>query len=314
MSITNIGLVNFSIIISAIILGIVAIFAARKLVKISFPYFFLGLGGFLIGLLIGYLVSIPLRTLPGVYGRWVPILLNIVVTASTFYLFVAQSQRLVKFVKTHVAKRIGWDLVANQDSILLDTSVLIDGRIEKLAETGFIIGDLIVPRFVLYELQKIADSKDGVKRAKGRRGMETLTNLQKKKHLHIDILDLDESGIGPVDSRLVKLAKQKKFWLMTLDYNLLQVAKIQKVRVLNINELILALKPSLLPGEELVIEVMQKGKEATQGVGYLPDGTMVVIERGVDLIGQVVTTRVNRVFQAASGQVIFVEPNHTDNK
>lgn len=308
MVINQLNTVDIILLICGLCLGIVTLFIANHLRKISFPVFFLGIIGLLVALLMGYLAAIPLRNLPELYGKWVPIIINILVTFSAFYLFIAQSQRLVNFIKINFAKKIGWDNVAHKDSIILDTSILIDGRVEKIVETNFVFGDLIVPRFVLHELQKIADSNDPIKRAKGRRGMDTLANLQKKKNIHIEIIDLDENGKGTVDERLVKQAKQKKVWLMTLDYNLLQVAKIQKVKALNLNDLVLALRPNLLPGDELSIMVMQKGKEASQGIGYLPDGTMVVIERGSKLIGKIVNTKVNRIFQATSGQVVFVEP------
>ncbi len=310
MTFTQLSTVELIIILIGIFIASIAIWTIRRLIKISFTQFFLGLFGLLLGLLIGYLVSIPIRTLPDQYGRWVPILVNLAVSIGVFYLFIAQSQRLVSFVKHNIAKRFGWDVISHKDGIVLDTSVLIDARIIKLVDTKFIFLDLIVPRFVLLELQKIADSSDPSKRLKGRRGLDTLTELLKKKNIKTEIADIVEIK-GVVDQQLVKFAKKNRMWLMTLDYNLLQVAKIQKVKVLNINDLVLALKPILIPGDIFSIKIIQQGKEVNQGVGYLPDGTMVVVEKGSNLIGQTVDVKVSRLFQATSGQVIFVELDGT---
>jgi len=189
--------------------------------------------------------------------------------------------------------------------IILDTSVIIDGRIADLSNTGFIEGKFVVPRFVLKELQQIADSEDSLKRARGRRGLDILTNLQKNQNIDIKIHSEDFPEIKDVDAKIVKLAKVLGAKVLTNDYNLNKIAEIQEVKVLNINELASALKPVVLPGELLDIRLIREGKEYNQAVGYLEDGTMVVVDNARRLIGQNVRVVVNSVLQTSAGRMIF---------
>jgi uncharacterized protein YacL len=190
----------------------------------------------------------------------------------------------------------------------VDTSAIIDGRVADISQTGFIFGTLVVPRFVLEELQHIADSADSMRRARGRRGLDILQRLQKEPAVQVEISDADAENVMEVDAKLVKLARQWHAPIITNDFNLNRVAELQGVKVLNINELAHAVKPILLPGEEMQIKIMQEGKELGQGVGYLDDGTMIVVEGGKTYIGQTVDVTVTRVLQTVAGRMIFAHP------
>jgi uncharacterized protein YacL len=203
------------------------------------------------------------------------------------------------------------------DIILLDTSVIIDGRIADICKTGFLDGKFIVPRFVLKELQQVADSSDSLKRERGRRGLDILGKLQKNSNIDVKIHNDDFPNIKEVDLKLVKLAKVLSAKIFTNDYNLNKVSEIQGIRVLNVNELANALRPVVLPGEMLEIRLIKEGKEYNQGVGYLEDGTMVVVDNGRRLIGQNVNLVVGSVLQTAAGRMIFaklLEDNKRNNK
>lgn len=194
------------------------------------------------------------------------------------------------------------------NQVLLDTSVIIDGRIADVSRTGFIQGTMLVPRFVLNELQHIADSPDTLRRNRGRRGLEMLNKLQKDSTVPILITDMDIDGVREVDDKLVLLAKQLHCAIVTNDYNLNRVAELQGVTVLNINELANAVRAIYLPGESLEVKIIQEGKESGQGVGYLDDGTMVVVEEGRQNIGRTVAIIVTKVLQTAAGRMIFARP------
>lgn len=195
-----------------------------------------------------------------------------------------------------------------EELVILDTSVVIDGRIADICDTRFIEGKLIVPRFVLKELQQIADSQDPIKRNRGRRGLDVLARIQKIPHIAVRIQEEDFTDVREVDAKLVKLAKLLGGKILTNDFNLNKVAELQGVQVLNINELANALKPVVLPGEVMETRVIKEGKEYNQGVAYLDDGTMVVVEQGRTLIGQTVRVMVTSVLQTAAGRMIFAKP------
>ncbi|MBI1953643.1 MAG: hypothetical protein HYS41_05925 [Candidatus Omnitrophica bacterium] len=195
-----------------------------------------------------------------------------------------------------------------EELVILDTSVVIDGRISDICQTKFIEGSFLVPRFVLKELQQIADSQDPIKRNRGRRGLDVLAHLQKMPAVQVKISEEEFPDTKEVDAKLVKLAKLLSAKVLTNDYNLNKVAELQGVRVLNINELANALKPVVLPGELLEVRVVKEGKEYNQGVAYLDDGTMVVVEQGRGLIAQTVKVLVTSVLQTAAGRMIFAKP------
>lgn len=188
---------------------------------------------------------------------------------------------------------------------VLDTSVIIDGRIFDICQTGFVEGTLIIPNFVLEELRHIADSSDGLKRNRGRRGLDVLNKIQKELNIDVQIYEKDFPDIAEVDSKLLKLAQILNGKVITNDYNLNKVAEFQGVPVLNINELANAVKPVVLPGEEMTIQIVKDGKESGQGVAYLDDGTMIVVEGGRKFIGETKDVIVTSVLQTAAGRMIF---------
>ena len=191
---------------------------------------------------------------------------------------------------------------------ILDTSVIIDGRIADIVKTGFVEGILLIPGFVLEELRHIADSSDLLKRNRGRRGLDILNQISKETAIKVHIHEQDFDDINEVDSKLVRLGQVLGSPLLTNDYNLNKVAELQGVKVLNINELANALKPIVLPGEEMLVQVMKEGKEPGQGVAYLDDGTMIVVDTGRRFMGQNVTVLVTSVLQTAAGRMIFAKP------
>jgi len=193
---------------------------------------------------------------------------------------------------------------------ILDTSVIIDGRIADITQTGFLEGPLLVPRSVLGELQRIADASDQIRRNRGRRGLDILNRMQKDMQaVQVQIYDEgDDNPGGQVDAQLVRMAKKLGAWIVTNDYNLNKVAELQGVRVLNVNELANAIKPVMIPGEELTVHLIKDGKEAGQGVGYLDDGTMIVVEGGKRHIGETLDAVVTSVLQTVAGRMIFARP------
>lgn len=199
-------------------------------------------------------------------------------------------------------------LVPRNGQLIVDTSTLIDGRIADIDQAGFIPGSLLIPRFVLDELHHIADSYDSMRRNRGRRGLEILTKLQQESDILVEISDLDAKDVTDVDSKLVKLAKALGCAIITNDFNLNQVAKIQGIQVLNVNELANAVRPVVLPGEEMQVRIIQEGKEFGQGLGFLDDGTMIVVEDGLRYLNNSIEVVVTRVLQTAAGRMIFAHP------
>jgi uncharacterized protein YacL len=189
--------------------------------------------------------------------------------------------------------------------LVIDTSVIIDGRVAEVCETGFLCGTVVVPQFILQELQYIADSADPVKRTRGKRGLDVLKQIQGNKHVEVSISDRDYPGIKEVDSKLVALAKELGARILTNDANLNKVAELQGVTVLNINRLATAMKPVVLPGEVMHISVLKEGKEYGQGVGYLEDGTMVVIDNAREHLGKAIEVCITSVLQTTGGRMIF---------
>jgi uncharacterized protein YacL len=198
--------------------------------------------------------------------------------------------------------------------IVVDTSALIDGRLADVVEAGFLYGTLIIPSFILSELQHIADASDALRRGRGRRGLEILENLKKSKQIKTVIYQGDGLPGKNIDEKLLRVAKQLKAKIVTTDFNLNKVATVSGIKILNVNELVNALKTTLLPGEPVEVKVIQEGKEKSQGVGYLSDGTMIVVENGAQFIGQVVKTTVSRVLQTVAGRMIFVQAKEPSQK
>jgi len=197
---------------------------------------------------------------------------------------------------------------------ILDTSVIIDGRIADISNTSFIEGPLIVPQFILKELQMVADSVDGIKRQRGRRGLDVLEQLQKSSQVSVIISEIDFPDIKEVDTKLIEMAKQMDGKIITNDYNLSKVAQLQGISILNINELANTLKPVVLPGEAIKVFILKEGKEKDQGVAYLDDGTMVVVDNSRKLIGQTVDVTVTSVLQTTVGKMIFGRYNDDNDE
>ena len=260
--------------------------------------------GLIVGLIVAFLIkSILFEFISGFAraGPYIAIVLYILLATFAAYLG-ARVGAKVGFVPS---KALG---AANAVPKIVDTSVIVDGRIVEIVESGFIEGAFIVPRFVLRELQTIADSLDPLKRTRGRRGLDVLARLQELTAVEIIDREYDDMPLGNVDAKLVRLAQERSAKLLTNDYNLNRVAHVEGVAVLNINELANAVKPVVLPGEELHVQVIREGKEPHQGVGYLDDGTMIVVEQGRRLIGEATDVVVTSVLQTVAGRMIFARP------
>ncbi len=270
-----------------------------------------GLIGLVAGLLAAALLAFPLSLLPSPFGKILPFLGVLLFGYFGVAIFVMRRTDIINILGGLSARREDGSPTspgqANR-TILLDTSVIIDGRVADIAKTGFLSGTLLIPRFVLNELQYIADSPDGLRRARGRRGMEVLAELQKAASVLVRISDIDVDGVREVDDKLVILARQMKCPILTNDYNLNRIAELQGVTILNINELANAIKSVVLPGELMEVDVIQEGKEINQGVGYMEDGTMVVVENGNKYLNQQIHVTVTKVLQTAAGRMIFARP------
>ncbi len=282
--------------------------------RVSAQTLFAALFGLIAGLIIAVLLAFPLSRLPSPLGDIFPFIGVILFGYLGVSVFVMRQNDIFSIFgglgkggqPTAPAEQPqGW---AESRTILLDTSVIIDGRIADIARTGFLPGSLLIPHFVLNELQYIADSPDSLRRQRGRRGMEVLSQLQKEPNIPVRITDIDVEGVRDVDDKLVILARQLRCPILTNDYNLNRIAELQGVNVLNVNELANAVKSVLLPGETLSIRVIQEGKEANQGVGYMDDGTMVVVENGKDYMNEEILVTVTKVLQTAAGRMIFARP------
>jgi uncharacterized protein YacL len=296
----------FSLTIVSVLVVILGILRLRH---VSTQSLILGLIGAIIGLLIGTLASDPLSKLPSPLGGIMPVAVSLIATVGMIALVQFKRRSLLNVLPfLSDSKTESPDRKSKLPQILVDTSVIIDGRIADIAAAGFVPGRLSVPQFVLAELQNIADSEDAMRRGRGRRGLEVLNRLRDMAGVTVEVIDNDIPGVKEVDAKLVALAKTLSCEVLTTDYNLNRVAQIQGVRVLNVNELSNAIRPVVLPGEELLVRVVQPGKERNQGVGYLADGTMIVVENGDKLIGQEVPTEVTRVFQTVAGKMIFAVP------
>jgi uncharacterized protein YacL len=284
--------------------------AARKgLLHISAQSLTAGIIGLIIGLIIAALLTFPLSLLPSPFGHLFPFAAVIIFCYLGVSVMVMRQHDLFQVMR-YVPGRAApveedQEAVPVSRSILLDTSVIIDGRIADIAHTGFLSGTLLIPRFVLNELQYIADSPDNLRRQRGRRGMEVLSQLQKETSLPVRITDIDVEGVREVDDKLVILARQLRCPILTNDYNLNRIADLQGVTVLNVNELANSVKMVFLPGETLQVTMIQEGKEAGQGVGYLDDGTMIVVEDGLDYLNKGINVIVTKILQTAAGRMIF---------
>lgn len=269
------------------------------------------------GLIIAYLIVnvIPLDNIPyRIFSTIIPVFLAFFLGYLGFQVGFKKKDELISLfsISARMQKKKGSadEEQEEQDKRLkiLDTSVIIDGRIADICQTGFLEGVIVIPQFVLEELQHIADSSDVLKRNRGRRGLDILNRIQKELDITVEIYEGDFEDIQEVDSKLVKLAKLTSGVVVTNDFNLNKVCELQKVAVLNINDLANAVKPVVLPGEEMNVQVIKDGKEHNQGVAYLDDGTMIVVEEGRNYIGKHIDVLVTSVLQTAAGRMIFAKP------
>lgn len=320
-----------------ILLLLVTTFSGYFVFREIFHNFFVSLLGAIAGLLFGYIIvklekklkDIPLRVIVGSLLGIIVGLLIANLFISKLLLTFAQTVPitlpiyvLFYFVMGYLGFRIGIEKSKTLDlsklpifekfhelegAKILDTSAIIDGRIADVCESGFIEGTLVIPQFVLYEIQHIADAPEHVKRMKGRRALDILHRLQKQNTVPVRIVDYDFPKLKDVDTKLIAIAKRFSGKIITNDYNLNKVAELQGIEVLNINQLATALKPPILPGEPLNIRVVKEGKEFGQGIGYLEDGTMVVVDEGRKHIGKNVDVVVTSVLQTPSGRMIFAK-------
>jgi uncharacterized protein YacL len=282
--------------------------ASHRIATTPVPDLLAGVVGLAVALAVTALAAVPLLALSWTPARIAILPMALVLGYMGWTTGVSRGHELLALLMgafrpgdaRHMAHR-------SDDPLLVDTSAIIDGRVADVVRSGFLATTLMVPRFVLLELQAIADSGDPVRRARGRRGLDVLDALRESQ-ASVEVLDADFPEIAEVDTKLMLLARQIDARILTTDYNLAKVAEVDGLRVLNLNDLANALKPSVLPGEDLEVYVLKEGKEQGQGVGYLEDGTMVVVEGGGRLIGQSVPATVATVLQTAAGRLIFARP------
>ncbi|MDP6454101.1 MAG: PIN domain-containing protein [SAR202 cluster bacterium] len=274
--------------------------------------------GLVVGLIVALLISIPVSRVPGWLGVALPISLSLFLAYLGAMIMSAPGRDMFKRIVPDQEIKGSSTLngiVASSNGysgkILLDTSAIIDGRISGISAAGFLQGTVLIPRFVLDELRHVADSSDTMRRNRGRRGLEILNQLRQETAVHTEVLDIEYKNGMEVDAKLVDLAKELHASIMTTDYNLNRVAQIEGILVLNVNELANSIKPVLLPGEELRLMIVQEGKEIGQGVGFLEDGTMVVVESADSYVNQEMDVLVTRVLQTAAGCIIFAQPKRS---
>lgn len=264
-----------------------------------------------VGLIVGLIVSAllyPAFRIFGAFAPWLAVLASISLGAFGARFAMTKRADLFAWIDERRTPPVVEEPNRPEEHKILDTSVIIDGRIADICKTGFLEGTLVIPEFVLEELQHIADSSDLLKRNRGRRGLDILNKIQKELEVKVLIYEGDYEEISEVDSKLVKLAKALHGKVVTNDFNLNKVCELQGVSVLNINDLANAVKPVVLPGEEIMVQVIKDGKEHGQGVAYLDDGTMIVVEGGRDFIGMHLEVLVTSVLQTSAGRMIFAKP------
>jgi uncharacterized protein YacL len=309
------------------ILGFIGLSFEKNLETLSWHDISVALAGLIAGLIVANLAALPFADLPLV-GSYVAILLNVALGYLGVTLFLKRREEIhgmwssigglkQRFsIKGRRSRESGGnhlhelslETTSERSSIkVLDTSVIIDGRILEIAATGFLEGPFIIPRFILNELQSIADSSDPTRRTKGRRGLDIINEIQHLSEVTVQILEvtLKDFEVGSVDEGLVALARELGAKVVTTDYNLNKIAQIQGISVLNVHEMANALKPTLLPGEAITVDVLREGKEPQQGVGYLDDGTMIVVEDGENYIGKRIEVVVTSMLQTSAGRMVF---------
>jgi uncharacterized protein YacL len=283
----------------------------RRVTALSTGEFLSGVAGLVVGLIIGVLLGLPMTNMPDPYGWLLPIGTVLVTGLGMMGLTVAKRYDLLEALRaTGFIRPSAAEVMPDAEgpTTYVDTSALIDGRMTDVVASGFLYGTLVVPRFVVAELQRIADSRDQARRVRGRRGLEVLSALQKDHRIAVELSDEDPSMIDAVDAKLVECARRRGAGILTNDYNLNRVAQLDEVRVLNLNQLANAVKPAFLPGDALQVKIIQQGREPGQGLAYLDDGTMIVVEGGGEMIEKEVEVTVVRVLQTVAGRMVFAQP------
>jgi len=303
------GLTEIAAVFAGILAGAGIVLLEIRIQRMSLRQLIGAALGSILGIVGAYLISWIMdaafgNTLPGNPGT-VSFLEVIVLTAMTYCGLVVGAAKGELLNLSALGGLFGGEKTAKPDFKILDTSVIIDGRIADIAETGVIDGTLVIPQFVLHELQMVADSSDGMKRNRGRRGLDVLQRIKNMPQLTVKIIEDDFPAIREVDMKLIELAKVYGCKVVTNDFNLNKVAQLHGVEILNINELANALKPVVLPGEIMRVFILKEGKEQTQGVAYLDDGTMVVVDNARKLISRTVDISVTSVLQTTAGKMIF---------
>lgn len=286
-------------------------FIENSIQKMPMNDIFLAVFGLILGLVIANLFAGSLNSLPYNIGTIIVLILNIVLGSIGANITIKRKEELYNifsFFKKFGSKQKTTKGDHRVQPKVLDTSVIIDGRIFDICQTGFVEGPLVIPGFVLEELRHIADSSDSLKRNRGRRGLDVLNRIQKELNIPVEIIEKNFEEASEVDTKLLKLSQMLGGKVVTNDYNLNKVAEFQGVDVLNINELANAVKPVVLPGEEMLIQVIKDGKESGQGIAYLDDGTMIVVDGGRKYIGDTIEVIVTSVLQTAAGRMIFAKP------
>ncbi len=279
----------------------------QRLADLSMTEIVTGAVGLIIGLLISFLLTGIINNMP---ASWLTLSINILIYVTFVTLGISIAiQRKNEFNITNLFKRGSQDKISSHEAkaLVLDTSVIIDGRIYDILKTGIIEGQLIIPEFVLVELRHIADSADDLKRSRGRRGLDIINMIQKDLEETVKIVQTDYDDALEVDSKLLKLSKDIGAKIVTNDFNLNKVATVQGLPVININDLANAVKPIALPGEAMEVTIIKDGKERAQGIGYLDDGTMIVVEDGKGKVGQTLNVLVTSVLQTSAGRMIFAK-------
>ena len=294
----NIGIMIYAV--AGLVLGLVCLLLLRSWLATEVFKIIGGAIGIILGAIIGMLIGAPVSY----------IIETPQVAASIYGLIIIMTSLMGMQLGSAKTLELNETLTESAEKIrgvmgILDTSVIIDGRIADVCSTGFVMGDLIIPQFILKELQMIADSSDSTKRTRGRRGLDILNKIQKQSYMNVVINDTDYPAIKEVDQKLISLAKETGYPIITNDFNLNKVAEVHSILVLNINQLANALKPIVLPGENIRVQIMKEGKEHGQGVAYLDDGTMVVIDNGRRYMGRNVDVTVTSVLQTTAGRMIF---------
>jgi uncharacterized protein YacL len=287
-----------------LLIALLVIQIEKAIRKVSLRVIFGGVAGMIIGLFIAFLLAYGLSFVSNIMEKQqvVPWIYTLLTGIMGYLGLVLGSKKIEEFNfrAFHQTREIA-------DYRILDTSVIIDGRIADICDTGFLDGILIVPRFVLDELQYIADSSDSMKRTRGRRGLDILNRMQRSSGITIEVADHDFPKIKGVDAKLIALAKKMNGRIITNDFNLNKVAELQGIKILNVNELANALKPVVLPGEVMTVKIIREGKEPGQGVAYLDDGTMIIVDNAQKHQGMSVDVLVTSVLQTTAGRMIFSE-------